>query len=216
MKTLSASRDYTLQEEIANSLSHGVGVGLGIAALVILTVAATHQHNIWKIISGVLFGSTIVLMYLASTLYHSIPYQRTKRFFKTLDHSAIYLLIAGSYTPFSLVTLHGGWGWSFFGITWGLALLGLIFKIFFVYRFDILSTLIYVAIGWLAVIGIDPILHHLPLGGIFWLILGGCSYTLGTIFYFWEKPLYTHTIWHLFVLAGTICHFFAVLNYVIL
>lgn len=213
---MSTSRSYTVQEEIANSLSHAIGIGLGVVTLVILTIVATAQHDPWKIISGTLFGSTIILMYLASTLYHSIPFEKTKRFFKTLDHSSIYLLIAGSYTPFNLVTLHGRWGWTLFGLTWGLALLGLIFKIFYVYRFEIISTLIYIAIGWLAIIAINPILHHLPFGGIVWLVLGGICYTLGTIFYVWEKPLYTHAIWHLFVLAGTTCHFFAVLNYVIL
>jgi len=213
---MSKSRAYTIKEEILSTLSHGIGMGLGIAALVILSVIALHQYNILKIVSSVLFGTTIIIMYFASTLYHAIPFQASKRFFKTLDHASIYLLIAGSYTPFSLVTLHGAWGWSLFGITWGLACIGLVFKIFFVYRFDLVSTIIYILIGWLAIIAIDPIFHQLPLGGIIWLILGGCCYTLGTIFYIWEKPLYTHCIWHLFVLAGTICHFFAVLNYVIL
>ena len=212
---MSTKPEYTIKEEIANSLTHGIGVGLGIAALIILTVLSVHQENPWKIVSSVLFGSTIIIMYLCSTLYHSIQQPRIKQFFKVLDHSSIYLLIAGSYTPFSLVTLNGGWGWTLLGVTWGLAIAGVIFKIFFVNRFMLLSTIIYIAIGWLAIIGIDPLYHHLHFGGLMWLIIGGVLYTVGTIFYV-QRRMYMHSIWHLFVLAGTISHFFAILYYVIL
>ncbi len=208
-------RPYTLKEEILNALTHGVGVGFGIAALVILITASAKQYNEWKIVSSALFGSTIILLYLASTLHHSFSWSPLKRFFKTLDHSAIFLLIAGTYTPICLVTLRGDWGWTLFGMTWGLALAGIIFKIFFIYRFQVISLIIYILMGWLAIIVIDPIVHHLPLGGLIWLALGGLCYTLGTIFYSLDNKHYMHCIWHLFVLAGTICHFFTILYYVI-
>jgi hemolysin III len=213
---MKVKREYTLKEEIASATSHGIGVGLGIAALAILTIFSVEQGDVWKIVSSAIFGSTIILMYLASTIYHSIHSPSLKRFFKTLDHASIYLLIAGSYTPFCLVTIRGGWGWTLFGIVWGLALVGVIFKVFFVYRFAIVSVLAYILMGWVVVIAIDPIYHKLPFGGLMWLLAGGLCYTIGTIFYAWKNMKYTHSIWHLFVLAGTICHFFAVLFYVIL
>ena len=136
--------------------------------------------------------------------------------FKILDHAAIYFLIAGSYTPFALVTLHGTFGWVLFGVVWGLTLLGVLFKVFFVYRFKIVSIISYLLMGWLAIFAIMPLYHHLARGGLFWLVLGGLCYTFGAIFYLWKSAKYTHTIWHLFVVAGSVCHFFAILWYVIL
>jgi len=213
---MAIQRDYTVGEEIANALTHGIGVGMGFSALTMLTIFSSEQHDPWKVVSSVLFGATIILMYLASTLYHSFPPSRTKRFFKLMDHASIYLLIAGSYTPFCLVTLRGGWGWSMFGLTWGLAILGVLFKMFFIDRFEILSTVIYVLIGWAAIIAIDPLFIRLPMGGFLWLLMGGLLYTIGVIFYVMDRRPYAHSIWHVFVLAGTLSHFFAVLFYVIL
>jgi len=210
------SNGYTISEEIANSITHAIGIALGIVAVVLFSVFATKQHNAWKAVSGILFGGSIIVLYLSSTLYHSIQIERLRRFFKTLDHSSIYLLIAGTYTPFCLVTIHGGWGWSIFGVIWGLAITGLIFKLFFVYRFNTLSTFLYVAMGWIAVIAIKPIVNNLSLPGIEWLFAGGLFYTFGIIFYLADNRRFNHAIWHLFVLAGTLCHFFAVLYYVIL
>ena len=211
-----SKRTYTLKEEIASATSHGIGVGLGIAALVVLVVLSAKQHDTWKVVSSAIFGATIIAMYLASTLYHSLPQPELKRFFKTLDHASIYLLIAGSYTPFTLVTIRGPWGFSVFSVIWALAAMGVAFKIFFVYRFQVVSIIAYVLMGWIVLIAINPIYHALPKGGLLWLLAGGLCYTVGVIFYAWKSAKYTHSIWHLFVLAGTICHFCSVLFYVIL
>ena len=210
------NRQYTLREEIFNASIHGIGVGFGITALVILLVFSVQQNDIWKIVSSALFGSSLIIMYSASTLYHSFFKSRWKSLFKILDHAAIYFLIAGSYTPFALVTLRGDFGWILFGVVWGLALFGVLFKIFFVYRFKIVSIASYLLMGWLAVLAIVPLYHHLARGGLFWLILGGLCYTFGAVFYLWKSAKYTHTIWHVFVVAGSVCHFFSVLWYVIL
>ena len=210
------SRPYTLREEIFNASIHGIGIGFGITALVILLVFSMQQNDIWKIVSSILFGSGLIIMYSASTLYHSFPQPQLKKWFKILDHAAIYFLIAGSYTPFALVTLHGTFGWVLFGVVWGLALIGVLFKVFFVYRFKIVSIISYLLMGWLAVFAIMPLYHHLARGGLFWLVLGGLCYTFGAIFYLWKSAKYTHTIWHLFVVAGSVCHFFSILWYVIL
>jgi hemolysin III len=203
------------KEEIANSITHGIGLLLSLTGLALLVVLAILKGTAWHIVSCVVYGVTLVLVYLASTLYHSVPSERTKRILKILDHSAIYLLIAGTYTPFLLVTLRGGWGWTLFGIVWGMALLGIVFKIFFLDRFRAISTTGYVAIGWLAVIAMKPLLAMLPTGGILWLVAGGMAYTLGVAFYSWRRLPYNHAIWHVFVLAGSVCHYVAVLIYVL-
>ncbi|MBU0456328.1 MAG: hemolysin III family protein [Pseudomonadota bacterium] len=213
MKTYPA---YTAREEVLNSATHGIGFGLGIAALVILVLASIRQHDAWKIVSTSLFGASIITAYFTSTLYHSIPIVSIKRFLKTLDHTSIFLLIAGTYTPFCLVTLRGDWGWTLFGIVWGLAFAGVLFKLFFLYRFHFISMLIYLCMGWVVVIAIVPLMHTLPTHGLLWLALGGLCYTGGILFYAWKSMKYTHAIWHLFVIAGTVCHFFAILWYVIM
>lgn len=215
MKT-SSIKDYTVREEVFNALTHGIGVAFGITALVILVMFSVEQNNIWKIVSSSLFGSTLVLMYLTSTLYHSFSRFKIRRLLKTLDHAAIYLLIAGTYTPLTLVNLRGAWGWTLFGVIWGLALFGIIFKIFFVYRLPTISTLFYLLMGWLVVIAAVPIYHHFAFSGLMWLVAGGLCYSLGTIFYAWESVKYMHGVWHLWVIAGTVCHFFAILFYVVL
>ncbi len=205
----------TRKEEIANSITHGIGAALSIAALSILVVFAGLRGDAWRVVSFSIYGSTLVLLYLASTFYHVFSNPRVKRVFHVFDHSAIFLLIAGSYTPFCLVTIRGGWGWSLFGVVWGIAIFGIVFKAFSTGRYNFVSTALYIAMGWIAVIAIKPLVAQLPPGAFAWILLGGLSYTLGVIFYAWERLPYGHAIWHLFVLGGSTLHFFAVLFYVL-
>jgi hemolysin III len=204
-----------LIEEIANSVTHGIGAILGLSALVLLVVAAALRGTARHVVACAVYGSSLVLLFTASTLYHSLTPPRAKAIMKILDHSAIYLLIAGTYTPFLLVTLRGAWGWSLFGVIWGLTIIGIVFKVFFAGRFKLLSTLIYLGMGWIAVIAIHPLVHHLPRGGVIWLVAGGLFYTGGTVFYLWRGLRFHHAIWHGFVLAGGLCHFASVMLYVI-
>ncbi|MGB2599951.1 MAG: hemolysin III family protein, partial [Candidatus Omnitrophota bacterium] len=183
--------------------------------IVILVVLASTRGDIWRVSCFSVYGSTLIILYTSSTLYHSFPRSRLKHILEIIDHSAIYLLIAGSYTPFALISLRGAWGWALFGTIWALALVGIVFKMFFVKRFLILSTLTYLAMGWLALIAVRPIIDNFPLKGIVWLIAGGLFYTLGIIFHFFNKLPFHHAIWHLFVLGGSICHYFAILFYVL-
>ena len=180
-----------------------------------MAVFSSMRGTVWHVVSCSIYGATLVLLFSASTLYHSLPWPRVKRTLKILDHSAIYLLIAGTYTPFLLGPLKGPWGWSLFGVIWGLALGGVAFKLFFAGRFKLLSTLIYDGLGWIVVVAIRPLWHSLPLGGLLWLVAGGVFYTVGTVFYLGRRIPYNHAIWHVFVLAGSLCHFFSVLLYVI-
>ena len=207
-------RSETPGEHLANAITHGAGFGISVACLVLLVVFAALRHGAWEVVSCSVYGATLVFLYLASTLYHSIHRPRVRHVLHVIDHAAIYLLIAGTYTPYVLVPLHGGLGWTMFGLIWGLALLGIVFKSVFIGRFKILSTLGYVAMGWLVVAMIVPLREALPPGGILWLGLGGLCYTLGVVFYVWKRLKYAHAIWHLFVLAGSICHFFGVLFYI--
>lgn len=204
--------EYSLKEEIANSITHGIGAGLSVAGLTLLVVLAAIYGDVWRIVSFSIFGSTLVILYLASTLYHSFQNPRVKRVLRVLDHASIYLLIAGSYTPFLLVSMRGVWGWTMFGVVWGLALIGVTFKVFFIGRYEVLATAAYVLMGWLCVIAFKQMLVSVPPGGVTFLIIGGVVYTVGVIFYAWHKLPYNHAIWHLFVLGGSICHFFAVIN----
>jgi len=206
---------YTLGEEIANSVTHGVGAALGVAALSILVTLAALQGDAWRVVSFSVYGATLVLLYLFSTLYHSFQSEKVKRIFRIFDHAAIYLLIAGSYTPFTLVSLRGAWGWTLFGLIWGLAVVGIIHTIFFIDRFKALSAIVYIGMGWLIVIAFKPIVAAVPFGGIVWMLIGGLAYTLGVVFYAWKKLPYNHAIWHLFVLGGSISHFFGILFYVL-
>ena len=204
-----------LIEEVANSITHGVGFLLSIAGLVILVVSASTRGDIWRVACFGIYGSTLVISYAASTLYHSCPPGRAKYIFKIIDHSAIYILIAGSYTPFALISLRGAWGWTLFGVIWALALAGIAFKIFFIERFLVLSTFTYLIMGWLALIVIRPIIDSISFKGLVWLIAGGVFYTLGVIFLLFKKLSFSHVMWHLFVLGGSICHYFAILFYVL-
>ncbi len=203
-------------EELVNSLTHGVGLILSIAGFATLLSLAVMRGSAWHIVSCAIYGSTLMCLYAASTLYHSIHSRRLKRVLKVCDHSAIYLLIAGTYTPFLLVNLRGSWGWSLFAVIWGLAMAGILFKVWFVQHFSVLSTAVYLLMGWLALVAVKPMLLRVPLSGLLWLLAGGVLYTVGVVFYAWKKVPYNHAIWHGFVIAGSACHYFAVLCSVIL
>lgn len=203
------------KEEIANSVTHGIGVALSIVGLILLVFYSTLMGDVWRIVSFCIYGTCLILLYTASTLYHSFQSEKLKHYFRIMDHAAIYLLIAGTYTPVTLVSLRGGWGWSLFGVIWGLAIAGVLFKLFFVNKFNVLSTIIYLLMGWLVIIAIVPLVKAVAPAGLYWLIAGGLTYSAGTIFYLWEKLPFNHAIWHLFVLGGSICHFFAMLWYVL-
>lgn len=205
---------YSVGEEIAHAVTHGIGAALSVAGLVLLLVRASVSGDAWSVTGVAIFGSTLLLLYLASTIYHSVRSDRAKRLLQKFDHAAIYLLIAGTYTPFVLVTLRGPWGWSLFGVVWGLAVAGVVFKFRFAGRFDVLSTLVYIVMGWLVLIAFKPLTAALPGPGLAWLVAGGLCYSLGTIFYLWERLPYHHAIWHLWVLGGSACHWAAVFRYV--
>ncbi|MEO8459376.1 MAG: hemolysin III family protein [Dokdonella sp.] len=205
---------YGAREEIASSLTHGLGIVLSIAALAILAAVATISGDIWRIVSVCIYGATLILLFTASTLYHGIPNIGAKPVLRILDHSAIFLLIAGSYTPYALVTLRGPWGWSLFTIVWGLALFGIALEILRIRRRGMIVAL-YLGIGWVGVLAIGPLIHKLPPVGLALLFGGGLCYTLGVPFYVWKKLPFNHALWHLFVLAGSVLQFFAVLLYVL-
>ncbi len=202
-------------EELANSLTHGVGLTLSIAGFLVLVVLAAMRGSAWRIVGCAVYGVTLICLYTASTLYHSFHSRRLKRILKVCDHSAIYLLIAGTYTPFLLVNLRGSWGWSLFAVIWSLAMAGILFKVWFVEHLSVLSTAVYLLMGWLALLAIKPMLLAVPLSGILWLLAGGVLYTVGVVFFACKKVPYNHAIWHGFVLAGSACHYFAVLCSVI-
>jgi hemolysin III len=216
MSSSQAPGRYSLGEEIANSVTHGVGLALSIAGLAVLATLAGLRGDPWSIVGVSIFGTTLVLLYLASTLYHAIPCPRSKRVLRVLDHSAIYLLIAGTYTPFTLVTLRGAWGWVLFGLVWGMAVLGIITTSAAMDRLKVVSMVLYIAMGWLIAIAAKPLIGSLSPGGLALVISGGAVYTSGLIFYAWRRLPYHHTIWHLFVLIGSLLHFFAVLFFVVL
>jgi hemolysin III len=203
------------REEMVNSLTHGLGLVLSVVGLIVLVVLAALRGTPRHVVSVSIYGATLVLLYAASTLYHAFRSPRVKRVFKILDHSAIYLLIAGTYTPFTLVILRGPWGWTLFGLVWGLAIAGIVLKSLFVDHFVIASTIVYVAMGWLVVIAIKPVMAAVPNGGLLWLLAGGLCYTIGVAFFAARRLPYGHAIWHLFVLAGSISHYVAVLFYVV-
>ncbi len=202
---------YSVGEEIANSISHGIGTGLSIIGLVVLVIYAVAHGNTWHIVSFSIFGSTLIMLYLASTLYHSLPMPGVKKTFQLLDHAAIFLLIAGTYTPFMLGSVRGAMGWSIFGIIWTLAIGGIILKVLYLPRFEKSAVALYILMGWLCVIAMKDIVASIPGLSLGLLVLGGLSYTIGIVFYVWEKLPYNHAVWHIFVLGGSIFHFFSVL-----
>jgi hemolysin III len=210
---LTPERRPTVGEEIANSLSHGIGLALAIVATPILIIAALRYGSAWNLVGVSVFAASMMTLYLASTLYHALTHDKAKRFFRMLDHSAIFLLIAGTYTPFTLGILRGPWGWTLLVLIWTLAAVGLTLKAVFGSRFNKLSVVLYLLMGWLVVIAAPEVLRVMPLSGLAWIIAGGIAYTGGVGFYAAHRVRYAHFAWHLFVLAGTTCHFFAVLWY---
>lgn len=206
---------YTFGEELSHAITHGLGVILAIVGLCVLVVRAALYGDIWHVVASSVFGATLVMMYAASTLYHSIPLPRARHVLRVIDHSLIYFLIAGTYTPFTLVTLHGPWGWSLFGFTWGLAVIGVGLKIFTTGRYEKVSLAVYLMMGWCAVIAVKPLFERLETGGLILLAAGGITYSGGVVFYVWNRLRYHHAIWHLFVLAGSVLHWFTVYLYVV-
>ncbi len=208
-------REYTPGEEIANSVIHGIGAGLAIAALSVLVTLAAGRGDAWHVVSFSIYGATLVLLYSSSTVYHALRAPRAKRAMRMMDHMAIFLLIAGSYTPFTLVTLRGPWGWTLFGLIWGIAVAGIVFKVFFTGRLERASVALYILMSWLALIAIKPLASALPVGGLVWLALGGVFYMGGVAFYRWHRLRFHHAVWHVCVLGGSLCHFLCMLWYVL-
>ena len=204
---------YTQTEEIFHGITHGIGVALAIAGLVVLVALAAQRSDVWRIVSFSIYGGSLTLLYLASTLYHSFRDERLKRFFRHLDHLSIFLLIAGTYTPVTLISLRGAWGWTLFGLTWSFAVGGIIYELLFLGRYKWITVAIYLIMGWLAVVAIKPMLAMVPHGLFWWMLAGGLFYTIGVIFYIRKKMRYHHVLWHLFVLFGSACHFLGFLFY---
>jgi hemolysin III len=201
---------FSKREEIANAITHGVGALLSVAGLVVLIVFAALQGSAWHVTSFSIFGSSLVVLYCMSTLYHALP--KAKSLFRKFDHMAIFLLIAGTYTPFCLTILRGWLGWTVFGVVWFCAITGIVLKIFYTGRGELISTLLYIAMGWIVVLFIKPVYAYMSPAGFVFLLAGGAFYTVGAFFFIKDKISYYHSIWHLFVLAGSIFHFFAVLT----
>lgn len=202
------------REEWANAVTHGVGAALGVVALVALVAIAAGQDDAWRIVTLSVYGTSLVVLYLASTLYHSTRHPRIKRLFRLCDHLAIYFLIAGTYTPIVLGPMRGPWGWTLFGLIWGLAIGGVLVKTMFFGRLRALSVVFYLAMGWLAVLAFEPMIRLLPSGLIGWILAGGLFYTTGVLFFCLKRMRYNHAIWHVFVLAGSACHFMGILLHV--
>ena len=198
---------YTPTEEIFHGITHGIGAVLSIAGLVILVVLAVQMGDVWRIVSFSIYGGSLTILYLASTLYHSFQDERLKQFFRHFDHLSIFLLIAGTYTPVTLISLRGAWGWTLFALIWGFAVSGIVYELLFLGRYKWITMSIYLGMGWLAVVAIKPMLTMVPRGLFWWLLAGGLCYTGGVFFYAREKMRYHHVLWHLFVLFGSACHF---------
>ncbi len=209
----SQERVQSAAEEIANSVSHAVGLLAAVAVSPVLVVSAVQHDSSAAIVGASIFAFTMVLLYLTSTLYHTFPRNKAKRVLRILDHGAVFLLIAGTYTPFTLGVLRGAWGWTLFGLVWGIAVVGVVLKSIGGIRYRRLSTLLYIAMGWLIIIAVKPLWLNMPSWGLFWLVAGGVAYTAGVGFYAAKRIRYAHFVWHLFVIAGTACHFIAVLRY---
>lgn len=207
--------EYSNSEEVASSITHGIGMGLGVAGLIVLVTLAGLAGDGWRVVSFSIYGATLVLLYLSSLLYHSVRTPRAKRFFRYFDHASIFLLIAGTYTPFTLISLRGWWGWALFALIWIMAIIGIVLTFVLMGRSRLLAGILYITMGWLVIIAVKPLLNAVPTGGVLWLLAGGLAYTFGVVFYLWKRLPFNHAIWHLFVLAGSICHFCAVYFYVL-
>lgn len=203
----------TLREEIVNSVTHGIGLLLALSVMPVLIVAAVRRGDAANVVGASVFGATLVLLYLASTIYHALPPNKAKRIFQLCDHVAIFLLIAGTYTPFTLGVLRGAWGWTLLALIWGMAIFGVVLKAVSGTKFRRLSMCLYLAMGWLVLIALRPVLASVPAWGLLWIAAGGVAYTSGIAFFAAERLRYGHCIWHVFVLAGSACHVFAVLWY---
>lgn len=213
--TTGIANRYSRAEEIANSIIHGVGIVFSITGLAVMTSFASRFGTAWHLVSVSIYSATQILLYTASTLYHSIPFEGAKKVLRRLDHSAIFLLIAGTYTPFALVNLRGPWGWTLFGLVWGMALVGIALQGFMLKQRRWVNVIPYIAMGWLVVIAVKPLMSSVAPGGLILLLAGGLAYTLGSVFYVWKRLAFNHAIWHGFVLLGSILHYFAILFYVI-
>ena len=207
--------EFSITEEIWHAITHGIGLGLSIAGLVVLIVFSALDGTALSVTSSAIFGAALIILYGSSTLYHAITNTKIKKIFQQLDHASIYVLIAGTYTPITLLTLEGAWGWSIFGVIWVAALLGISLKMIYPKRFETFSLILYVIMGWMIVIAIQPMLENMESGGLWLLLAGGFSYTFGVIFYVWDNLTFNHAIWHLFVLGGSMLHYFMILFYVI-
>ena len=208
------TRPQSLGEEIANSVTHGVGLALSLAGLAFLVGTAVATGDAWQVMAASVYGATLVMLYTTSTFYHALSSRRAKAIFRRLDHAAIYLLIAGTYTPFVLGPLRGSWGWSLFVVIWTLAVLGVVLKSIFGDRRPRLSIAVYLVMGWLVVVAAGPLIARVPATGVTWLFAGGMFYTLGVVFFAYDQRVrYSHAVWHMFVLAGSFAHFWAVARY---
>jgi len=203
---------YPRAEELANSITHGIGIAMSVGGTVVLTVKAVATADPWRMVTYPVFGLTMILLYTASTLYHAHTNPEHKARLKVLDHISIFYLIAGTYTPITLVAMRGNWGWTIFAVVWGLALAGTVFKLFFTGRFAVVSTALYIAMGWIAAAAVVPLIQSVSGRTLVWLFAGGLSYTGGVAFYVWHRLPFNHAIWHLFVLGGTACHLVVVLT----
>ncbi|WP_226035266.1 PAQR family membrane homeostasis protein TrhA [Aquibacillus saliphilus] len=212
---MAQTHTFSKGEEIANAITHGIGAVLSIAALVVLIVSATVYGNAWHVVSFSIYGSTMFILFMSSTMVHALPHGKAKDLFEIFDHSSIYLFIAGTYTPFTFIIIQGGLGWTIFGVVWGLAIGGTVFKAFFVKKYLFTSTILYIVMGWIIVIGWNRIVENLHSNGIALLVIGGLCYTLGAIFYVWRGFKYHHAVWHLFVIAGAVSIFFCVILYLL-
>ncbi|MFH1965389.1 MAG: hemolysin III family protein [Acidobacteriota bacterium] len=209
---LNSEHDYTLGEEIFNSISHGLGFLASVVGLVFLTLFAVSYGDVWHIVSFSIFGVTLILLYLASTLYHSLTRTKAVRIMQAIDHSAIFLLIAGTYTPFMLTVMRSALGWTILSIVWGIAIIGILLKVFHFEKTHRIGLVLYLLMGWIIVLVFFQVVKLLPLFSLIMLFAGGFFYTAGTVFYKWNKLKYNHAIWHLFVLGGSICHYFSVIS----
>lgn len=214
--SMNSKSNLKKREEIFNSVSHGLGIPLSIAALVLMIIFAAIYGNAWHIVSVIIYGVSLIVLYSASTLYHGAKRLKRKWYLNLFDHSAIFVLIAGTYTPFTLITLRGPWGWSIFGVIWGLTIIGIVFKLFFYsHKYRKISAIIYILMGWICIIAIKPLTENLELEGLLWLFIGGVIYSLGVIFYLWKKLPFAHGVFHIFVLLGSIAHFISIFFYVL-
>lgn len=215
MNNIEGVKYYSPTEERINITSHAIGFILSVVALVLLVTHASQNGNVWHIVSFSIFGASLVILYATSTIYHSTKKPELRTRLRVVDHAAIYVLIAGTYTPFTLITLKGSTGWTIFGVSWGMALCGIILKLFFTGRYKLLSTFMYVFMGWIIIFAIDPLINNLSPDGLFWLVTGGIAYTIGAVLYAIKKIKYNHAIFHVFVLIGSACHFVSVFFYVL-